>query len=389
MNDWEALIPYCGSARQREIVELRSNGMTARAVAVHLGIHERNVMEACARVKRNAAKQGYSPDHDMVHTVPDGFTVKGTSTLYKDGEPVIQWVKSASDTQALFEEALEAFKEGLVEDVQGKAKPVKNPTDKKDDDLLACYLLGDHHLGMRAWPEETGGDPYDLEIACRVLFNAVDTLAHASSNAGTGVLINLGDFFHANDLKNQTPGSGHGLDVDGRAGMIIRAAGQLYKRLVTRMLETHNEVWIVNVRGNHDPDAALWLNEMVKLYYEKETRVKVYDNYNKFINFSWGDNLVVLHHGDKINLQRIYETITRVLAKEWGESKHRFAWTGHIHHKQAHEVGGLNHESWNVLPPPDAWHAASGYGASRSMTAVLLHKVLGEHSRFKVGASEL
>jgi predicted phosphodiesterase len=389
MNDWEALIPYCGSARQREIVELRSNGMTARAVAVHLGIHERNVMEACARVKRNAAKQGYSPDHDMVHTVPDGFTVKGTSTLYKDGEPVIQWVKSASDTQALFEEALEAFKEGLVEDVQGKAKPVKKPADKKDDDLLACYLLGDHHLGMRAWPEETGGDPYDLEIACRVLFNAVDTLAHASSNAGTGVLINLGDFFHANDLKNQTPGSGHGLDVDGRAGMIIRAAGQLYKRLVTRMLETHNEVWIVNVRGNHDPDAALWLNEMVKLYYEKETRVKVYDNYNKFINFTWGDNLVVLHHGDKINLQRIYETITRVLAKEWGESKHRFAWTGHIHHKQAHEVGGLNHESWNVLPPPDAWHAASGYGASRSMTAVLLHKVLGEHSRFKVGASEL
>ena len=390
MSDWEALIPYCGSARQREIVELRSNGMTARAVAVHLGIHERNVMEACARVKRNAAKQGYSPDHDMMHTVPDGFTVKGVSTYYDDeGKPRGQWVKSASDTQALFEEALEAFKEGLVEDVAGKAKPTKKPKGEKDEELLACYLLGDHHLGMRAWPEETGGEPYDLEIACRVLFNAVDTLAHASSNARTGVLINLGDFFHANDLKNQTPGSGHGLDVDGRAGMIIRAAGQLYKRLITRMLETHNEVWIINVRGNHDPDAALWLNEMVKLYYEKEPRVKVYDNYNKFINFSWGDNLVVLHHGDKINLQRIYETITRVLAKEWGESKHRFAWTGHIHHKQAHEVGGLNHESWNVLPPPDAWHAASGYGASRSMTAVLLHKVLGEHSRFKVGASEL
>jgi hypothetical protein len=77
------------------------------------------------------------------------------------------------------------------------------------------------------------------------------------------------------------------------------------------------------------------------------------------------------------------------LAKEWGESKHRFAWTGHIHHKQAHEIGGLHHESWNVLAPPDAWHAASGYGSSRSMTAVLLHKVFGEHSRFKVGAEAL
>jgi predicted phosphodiesterase len=389
MNEWEGYLPFCQSERQRELIALRAQGLAAEKVAEVMGINRRNVAAMSARIKARAAKQGYSPEHDMLHTVPDNFSVSGTSTLYKDGEPVMQWVKSKNDAIAMFEQALEHFKEGLVEDLAGKAKPTKKPEGEKDEELLACYLLGDHHLGMRAWPEETGGDPYDLEIACRVLFNAVDTLAHASSNAGTGCLINLGDFFHANDLKNQTPGSGHGLDVDGRAGMIIRAAGQLYKRLVTRMLETHNEVWIVNVRGNHDPDAALWLNEMVKLYYEKEPRVKVYDNYNKFINFSWGDNLVVLHHGDKINLQRIYETITRVLAKEWGESKHRFAWTGHIHHKQAHEIGGLNHESWNVLPPPDAWHAASGYGASRSMTAVLLHKVLGEHSRFKVGASEL
>ena len=33
------------------------------------------------------------------------------------------------------------------------------------------------------------------------------------------------------------------------------------------MLEVHDEVVIINVRGNHDPDASLWLNEMIKLYY--------------------------------------------------------------------------------------------------------------------------
>ena len=390
MTDWGTLLEFCETDRQREIIELRQKGLSVRQISEIVGIAGRNVQSACSRVKVAAAKQGYSPEHDMIHQVPNGFTVKGVSTYYNDqGVPTGQWVKSQSDAQALFEEALEAFKEGLVEDVKGMAKPVEKPTDLKDDNLLACYVLGDHHLGMRAWPEETGGDAYDLEISCKLLFNAIDTLTNASSHSGTGCLINLGDFFHANDLKNQTPGSGHGLDVDGRAGMIIRAAGQLYKRLITRMLESHNEVWIINVRGNHDPDAALWLNEMVKLYYENEPRVKVFDNYNKFINFTWGDNLVVMHHGDKINVQRIYETITRVLAKEWGESKHRFAWTGHIHHKQAHEIGGLHHESWNVLAPPDAWHAASGYGSSRSMTAVLLHKVFGEHSRFKVGAEAL
>jgi hypothetical protein len=389
MTDWGGLLEFCETDRQRLVVSLRRDGLSAREVGEQVGVHERNVMAMCSRIKARAAKQGHSPEHDMVHTVPKGFSVKGVSTYYNDdGQPVGQWVKSQADTQALFEQALEDFKQGLVEDVQGKAKPVDKPTDNKDKNLAACYLIGDHHLGLRAWNKETGQDDYDIGISCKLLFNAVDTLTHASKHAHTGILVNLGDFFHANNIKNET-GSGTPLDVDGRAGMVIEAAGRLYKRLITRMLESHKEVWIINVRGNHDPDAALWLNAMIKMYYENEPRVKVFDNYNKFINFTWGDNLVVMHHGDKINVQRIYETITRVLAKEWGESKHRFAWTGHIHHKQAHEIGGLHHESWNVLPPPDAWHAASGYGSSRSMTAVLLHKTFGEHSRFKVGAEQL
>lgn len=389
MADWEKLLDFCETDRQRLVINLRRDGLTAREVGERVGIHERNVMAMCKRIKDKAAKQGYAPEHDMVHTVPDNYTVKGTSTLYKDGEPVLQWVKSQSDAQALFEQSLEAFKESLVEDVKGKAERVDKP-EGKNKDLLACYMVGDHHLGMLAWPEETLDDAYDVDISCRLLFNAVDNLAHISSDAHTGALINLGDFFHSNSpLKNETF-AGTPLDVDGRGGRIIRAAGQLYKRLITRMLESHEEVWIINVRGNHDPDAALWLNEMVKMYYENEPRVKVFDNYSKFIHFVWGQNLVVLHHGDKINTQRIYEAVTRNLSKEWGETKHRVAWMGHIHHKQAtKELGGMTVESWNVLGSLDAWHSGSGYGASRSMSSVILHKEFGEFSRFKIGADQI
>ena len=42
---------------------------------------------------------------------------------------------------------------------------------------------------------------------------------------------------------------------------------------------------------------------------------------------------------------------------------YRYAWTGHIHHKQAHEIGGLLHESWNVLPPTDSYHSEHLYGS--------------------------
>ena len=387
--DWESYLPFCQSERQKEIVQLRAQGLSAEKVSESIGIARRTILATCARVKANAAKQGYSPDHDMIHTVPDGFTVSGTSTLYKDGEPIMQWVKSKNDAIAMFEQALESFKEGLIEDVHGKAEPVQKPTEDKDPNLLASYLIGDHHLGMVAWTPETGDDNYDISISTKLLFNAVDTLSQMSSHADIGVLINLGDMMHANNLKNQTGSQTHTLDVDGRMGKSIRAVGQMYKRLVTRMLEAHSEVWVINVRGNHDPDASLWLNEMVKMYYEHEPRVKVFDNYNKFLHFKWGYNLVALHHGDKINVQRLYEKITSSLAKEWGESKYRFAWTGHIHHKQAHEIGGLHHESWNVLPPTDSYHSEHLYGSSRSMTTVLLHKEFGEHSRFKVGIDQL
>jgi hypothetical protein len=95
--DWESYLPFCQSERQAQVISLRAQGMTAEKAAEVMGINKRNAIAMCSRVKAVAAKQGYSPEHDMVHTVPDNFSVAGTSTLYKDGAPVMQWVKSKND----------------------------------------------------------------------------------------------------------------------------------------------------------------------------------------------------------------------------------------------------------------------------------------------------
>ena len=132
MTDWGGLLEFCETDRQRLVIGLRQKGLSAREVGEQVGAHERNVMAMCKRLKDKAAKQGYSPEHDMHHTVPKGFTVKGVSTYYNDeGQPTGQWVKSQSDPQALFEQALEDFKQGLVDDVKGKAERVEKPTDFK------------------------------------------------------------------------------------------------------------------------------------------------------------------------------------------------------------------------------------------------------------------
>jgi len=384
-----SLLDYCTTERQTQIITLHLEGLGYQKIGDKLGVSKWVARDIIKNIKRRAAMQGHSPDHDMVHTVPDGFAVKGVSTYYNDeGKPVGQWVKSASDKERQLEIALEAFKAGLLDEIDGLHRPVKAPEATKNEDRLSAYLIGDHHLNALCWSPETGGDDWDTNIAQDVLIKAVDKLVSAAGDAAVGALINLGDFLHANSGDNKTA-KGTPVDVDGRLGRVIRVVGNLFKVLITRMLETHKEVWLINVRGNHDPDASLWLNEMMRLYFHNEPRVKVFDNFSKWIHFEWGQTLVVMHHGDRVKTQALYEAVTRDYPEEWGRSKYRYLYHGHIHHRTVTEMGGLHLESFGVLCPPDAYHSASGYGSARSMSCVILDKNYGEHSRFKVGIDEV
>ena len=384
-----SLLDYCTTELQRQVITLHLEGLGYQRIGDKLGMAKWGARDIVKNIKRKAAIAGLSPEHDMVHTVPDGFSVKGVSTYYNDeGKPVGQWVKSASDKERQLEIALEAFKAGLLDDIDGLHRPVKAPEATKNEDRLSAYLIGDHHLNALCWSPETGGDDWDTNIAQDVLIKAVDKLVSAAGDAEVGALINLGDFLHANSGDNKTA-KGTPVDVDGRLGRVIRVVGNLFKVLITRMLETHKEVWLINVRGNHDPDASLWLNEMMRLYFASEPRVKVFDNFSKWIHFEWGKTLVVMHHGDRVKTQALYEAVTRDYAEEWGRSKYRYLYHGHIHHRTVTELGGLHLESFGVLCPPDSFHSASGYGSARSMSCVILDKNYGEHSRFKVGIDEV
>jgi len=320
--------------------------------------------------------------------VAPGFTTKRVSTAYNmDNEIVLQWHIQEPEKVKL-EELIAQFVDGFKDEVTGIHTPI-DPPSSTDDDLMVSYLIGDHHLGMLAHHSETMGDDYDVKISQNLLENAIDRLVGSAPSGEVGVLVNLGDFMHINDSTSSTPNSKNLLDSDGRYSKTIRAASNVIKRTVLRMLEKHNQVWLVNVRGNHDPDAALWLNEVMRLYFEDDPRVKVFDNASKFIWWQWGKNLVVTHHGDRIKMSNLHGSIVSNLRQEWGESDHTFVWTGHIHHKNQEEFGGALFESWNILAPADAWHSGSGYASSRSMTCVILHKLYGEQGRLKANIQEL
>ena len=384
----EQHLDFCNTENQTQIIKMRISGMSNVEIGAELGRDPKRISEIVQKVHRRAAASGIAPDQNLNREVAPGFTTKRVSTAYNtEGEIVLQWHIQEPERQKI-EELVDQFVEGFKDEVTGIHTPIKPPS-STDDDLMVSYLIGDHHLGMLAHHTETMGDDYDVKISQSLLENAIDRLVGSAPSGEVGVLVNLGDFMHINDSTSSTPNSKNLLDSDGRYSKTIRAASNVIKRTVLRMLEKHNQVWLVNVRGNHDPDAALWLNEVMRLYFEDDPRVKVFDNASKFIWWQWGKNLVVTHHGDRIKMSNLHGSIVSNLRQEWGESDHTFVWTGHIHHKNQEEYGGALFESWNILAPADAWHSGSGYASSRSMTCVILHKSFGEQGRLKANIQEL
>jgi DNA-binding CsgD family transcriptional regulator len=381
-------LDFCDTDLQRTVIQMTLDGMSQTDIAKDLGKNSKRIHSLVSNIHRKAALQGVAPAYNVNRQTAPSFTTKRISTAYNtDGDIVLQWHIQEPERQKI-EELIAQFVEGFKDELTGIHTPTV-PLTGIDDDYMVSYIIGDHHLGMLAHHTETMGEDYDVKISQRLLENAVDRLVSVAPAGKVGVLVNLGDFMHVNDSTSSTPNSKNLLDSDGRYSKTIRAASNVIKRTVLRMLEKHAEVWLVNVRGNHDPDAALWLNEVMRLYFEDDPRVRVFDNASKFIWWQWGKNLVVTHHGDRIKMSNLHGSIVSNLRKEWGEADHTFVWTGHIHHKNQEEYGGALFESWNILAPADAWHSGSGYASSRSMTCVILHKDFGEEGRLKVNVERI
>jgi hypothetical protein len=330
------------------------------------------------RIKVKGARRGVSPSHDMTKPCPDGFTVKGTSTLYDaEGNVSIQWVKTQADREKQTE-AFTEFIEGLSEGIKGKAKPIKATKTKYDPDLMSLIIFGDAHLGMYAWQEETLNRDFDTDIACREMREAIDNMIARAPNAETGVLVDVGDFMHMNTSANLTA-KGTPVDVDTRFQRVLKAAGMVMRYCIDQMLKKYKYVKVVVAKGNHNPEPAVAVSLMLQFYYDKEKRVEVLDTIGHHHYLEFGDWLLGVNHGDKIKPQKLVAMMARD-HKSWSRCRFRLWIIGHIHHERVIEIDGCTVASFNTLAPSDAWHASMGYGSRQSATLITIHKTKGKHS---------
>jgi len=379
----QELLRFARNDRQVEVIQaVIDHGSNNKAAKV-LGCGRRTVDTMLKRLEAKAASKAVAPHKSVNRETMEGFEAKRVSTAYKeDGTVALQWVIQEPEKRSM-KQKLDAMLEGMKDDLTEFKKPVKAPK-KNNADYLAMYMIGDHHYGMLADSEtKVDDDDWDVKIATKILVESTDRLANRVGNAEVGVLLNVGDFFHADSSANTTT-KGTPVDVDTRIGKTFKLAGRLFQVLIDKMLETHKEVVVINVRGNHDSDMACHLSSCLELLYSKEKRVNVLQNYSKFIHYQWHNNLFVFHHGDRMKHEQILQVVIKNLDDQWSQSKNRYCHLGHIHHHTAREVGSMHFEHWGSLTATDQWHSDSGYGAERSMTAVVYHKDHGEDSRVKI-----
>ena len=376
-------VDYANTERQKQVAELMDQGLNGTDISRRLGFTDTVGRRHVRNIKAKAAARGNSPEHDMTKTVPDGYHVKGTSTLYdEDGKPRLQWVKSSLDRERqaeLMREAVEAMSEEIPPE-----KPRELCTDKRTkSDLLNCFVITDFHMGALSWSDETGAD-WDIEIAEDTLVEWFRQAIELSPNAGTAVLAQISDLLHWDGFDAVTPASKHLLDADTRFPKLVRVAIRVLRRVIGMLLDKHPKLHIIMADANHDPVSQVWLREWIAVLYQDEPRVTVDTSPSPYNAYEFGDVALFTHHGHKRKVNNVSEVFASQFREIFGRTKHAYAHMGHLHHVDVKENNLMIVEQHRTLAAADAYAARGGYLSGRDAKVITYHKRYGEVGRVTV-----
>lgn len=366
-----------------QLQEELNAGMKNVDIARKYGISDRVIRIRKAKL----AKKGVGHGRDVSHLVPDGYKIKGTSSLVDElGNTKLQWVKTDTDAERQVE-LMKAVIEGMKSEIT-PVVPVKAARAKRDDKLLNLYTVSDFHLGMLAWADESGDD-WDMKIAEDLFSRWFDAAFQKAPDAGTGVINLLGDLAHFDSLDAVTPASGHILDADTRYQKLVRYMIRMVRRVVDMALVKHKTVRLLIVQGNHDESGMIWLAEMFSTLYDNEPRVLVDTSPDVYKMVQHGKTTLFFTHGHKCRFEVVEPIMIAKFRKAFGESEYSYAHVGHLHHQKIVESRNMVVEQHRTLAAKDAYASRGGWMSGRSANVITYSAEYGEVARLTISPEML
>ena len=372
------LIEFCRTDRQRELITAWvENGENYNGTAKNLQISRATLRNVVKTIKEYAKRCGYDPEVGRNYDfATNDQPVSGYSTLikYPENDPygrVLEWVKTNRNLLDQLDSAKVAAM-AIADEVE-PIKLIKQRGSSTIGDQFCVVPVGDPHIGLMTWEQEVG-ESWDVKIAQRVYTKVFSRMYASLPQTKECIIVNTGDFFHADNIHGESSRSGHKFDLDGRHGKWLSAGIRVMRVMIDMALQKFEKVTYVNVPGNHDDILGAAIGEFAEHLYENNPRIEVMKGNNPFQYILRGRVLLGFAHGHTCKLPSLPGKMADDVPELWGKSVYRHWITGHVHHRswmQYKEHPGASVETVGIIPPKDAYAHGGGYGARRSLVGIV------------------
>ena len=357
--------------KQKEAWNLKEQGFSRSQIGKQLGISKSAVND-----RLRSAKEYIEAD-DGIQSAMANAGIDDISKLHsgwlKTDDASLYFVQPKNTEQSI-EDVVETIK-----DLTNSIEPIpqiQRPSISLKQ-MLTIYPIADAHFGLR-------GQDYDLDVAQKRMRQGMEQCISGSLQSQEAIILDVGDLTHADDSNYQTPRSKHPLDMASTQYEALDAAINTLCCCIEMAAQHHKRVRVRILRGNHNENSYIAVMFALHERYRSEERIEIERTPSDFFVYRFGSCLFAAHHGDKAKPERLVMHMAHEWAEDWGASKWRYYFTGHLHHAKLQDVGGVQVEQLRAVTGKDPYAASHGYVATPQMQAITYHQDKGEVSRIKV-----
>jgi len=253
-------------------------------------------------------------------------------------------------------------------------------TIKSEDTHLLVIDIADLHIGKLATAFETGED-YNSQIAVKRAKDGLQGILNKAKgfNIDKVLFVAGNDILHTDNTRRTTTG-GTPQDTDGMWYDNFIMAKNLYIDLLEKLL-SFADVEVVYNPSNHDLTHGFFLMQLIEAHFSKSTI-----NFNVDLKhrkaFKYGNNLIGTTHGDGAKIEHLPLLLATEFPILWSETKHRYIYSHHVHHKTSKDFIGVTFETLRSPSGSDSWHHKNGYtGVPKAVEGYIHHKEFGQIAR--------
>lgn len=230
----------------------------------------------------------------------------------------------------------------------------------KNDGHLLVIDPADVHIGKLASAFEVG-EEYDNNIAVQRVREGVNGILEKSKgfNIDKILLVIGNDILHI-DTPKRTTTSGTPQDTDGMWYDNFLLAKKLYVEVIETLMQVA-DIHITFNPSNHDYTNGFFLADALVSWFRLSENITFDCSIAHRKYFKYHNNLIGTSHGDGAKESDLGLLMANESKIEWSETKYRYFYTHHVHHKTSKDYIGVTVESLRSPSGTDSWHHRNGY----------------------------